>query len=591
MAGRIPEAFIDELIARADIAEIIGARIEIKRAGREYKALCPFHGEKTPSFTISPNKGFYHCFGCNAHGTALGFIMEYENLGFVEAVENLADLVGLEVPRETTQAPTRERHAAVYSVLAEADQIFRARLKTHEPAVEYLKARGIDGATAAKFGMGFATDSWDALISELGGDGTANSGDATEILKVAGLVIENDSGRRYDRFRNRLMFPIRDHRGRVIGFGGRVIGDGEPKYLNSPETPVFHKGQALYGLYEARQSRADLNRMVVVEGYLDVASLAQHGIPYAVATLGTATTKDHILRLTRLATRVVFCFDGDRAGRKAAWRALETALPHAGGNAEFSFLFLPDGEDPDSIVRGEGAAAFEARSDAAQPLSDFLVEGLAAQVDSQSADGRAHLATLAAPLLRRVPQGVFKALVLETLAKAVGLSAERLETLMLPGATEATQATIQPARPMPLAGRSTLVRQAIGLVLHYPHRAAEVAVPPGLEGVPLAGTALLLKLLETSRSHPQITSAGLLERFRDDPEGRHLGKLLARPTQDEESVATAVLNDCLNRILDLHQRQRRAELTARAGQLNAEEKEEYQRLMTGSGNSAGTETD
>jgi DNA primase len=585
MAGRIPEAFIDELIARADIAEVIGARIEIKRAGREYKALCPFHGEKTPSFTISPDKGFYHCFGCSAHGTALGFIMEYENLSFVEAVENLADLVGLEVPRETSQAPTRERYAAVYSVLAEADQIFRASLKTHEPAVEYLKARGIDGATAAKFGMGFATDSWDALISELGGGGAPTGSDATEILKVAGLVIENESGRRYDRFRNRLMFPIRDHRGRVIGFGGRVLGDGEPKYLNSPETPVFHKGRALYGLYEARQSRADLNRMVVVEGYLDVASLAQHGIPYAVATLGTATTKDHIVRLTRLATRVVFCFDGDRAGRKAGWRALETALPHTGGNAEFSFLFLPDGEDPDSIVRSEGAAAFEARLDAAQPLSDFLVENLAAQVDSNSADGRARLATLAGPMLQRVPDGIFKALVLETLAEAIGLSADRLAKLMLPGAESANPAP-QPARPMPLAGRSTLVRQAISLALHYPDRAAEVTIPDGLSDVPLAGTTLLLRLLETTRNHPQITAAGLLERFRDDPEGRHLGKLLSQHSQDEETVATAILNDCLGRILHQHQHQRLKDLTNRAGHHTPEEKEEYQRLMANLGNSS-----
>ncbi len=587
MAGRIPEAFIDELIARADIAEIIGARIEIKRAGREFKALCPFHGEKTPSFTISPAKGFYHCFGCNAHGTALGFIMEYENLGFVEAVENLADLVGLEVPRETAQAAPRERYAAVYSVLAEADQIFRAHLKTHEPAVAYLKARGIDGTTAAKFGMGFAPDSWDGLISELGG-GTEDN-DGTEILKVAGLVIENDKGRRYDRFRNRLMFPIRDHRGRVIGFGGRVLGDAEPKYLNSPETPVFHKGQALYGLYEARQSRADLSRMVVVEGYLDVASLAQHGIPYAVATLGTATTKDHILRLTRLATRVVFCFDGDRAGRKAAWRALETALPHAGGNAEFSFLFLPEGEDPDSIVRQEGAAAFEDRLDAAQSLSDFLVKSLAAQVDNQSADGRARLATLAGPLLRRVPEGVFKALVLDTLAEAVGLSADRLGALLLPGTGEPSGP--EPPRTLPLAGRSTLVRQAIGLVLHYPQRAADAAIPAGLENVPLAGTGLLLRLLETTRSHPQINSAGLLERFRDDPDGRHLGKLLAHPPQDEEDVATAVLNDCLARILDLHRRRRRAELTARSGQLTEEEKAEYHRLISDPGNSAGPDPD
>ena len=584
MAGRIPEAFIDELIARADIAEVIGARVELKRAGREFKALCPFHGEKTPSFTIVPSKGFYHCFGCGAHGTALGFIMDYENLGFVEAVENLADLVGLEVPREATPEPARERYASIFSALAQADQIFRAALKQHAPAADYLKARGVDGATAAKFGMGFAADRWDQLLTELGGT------DNGDVLLAAGLVIENDKGRRYDRFRNRLMFPIRDHRGRVIGFGGRVMGDGEPKYLNSPETAVFHKGQALYGLYEARQSRADLSRIVVVEGYMDVASLAQHGIPYAVATLGTATTKEHLLRLTRLATEIVFCFDGDRAGRKAAWRALETTLPQTGANAQFAFLFLPDGEDPDSIVRTEGAAAFENRIDAAQPLSDFFVEGLAAQVDRDSADGRARLATLAQPLLQRVPDGVFKALLLDTLAEAVGLSSERLTALMLPGGGNPSE-RIESPRPMPLAGRTTLVRQAIGLVLHYPNQAAEVQPPEGLRSATgVAGVSLLLRLLETAHLNPNISPAALVERFRDDSEGRHLNKLILAAPQEDEHIAAKVLEDCLGRIVDVYQRQRLQALTALPAR-TPEQLEEYQRLITSRGNSNGASED
>ena len=577
MSGRIPKPFIDELIARADIAEIIAARVELKRAGREFKALCPFHGEKTPSFTISPEKGFFHCFGCGAHGTALGFLMDYENLSFVEAVEALAEIVGLEVPREAGPAEPRERYAELFAVLAEADQIFRQRLKESPAAIDYLKFRGIDGPTAARFSMGFAPDAWDTLRSALGGS------DEGQLLLQAGLLIENENGRRYDRFRNRIMFPIRDHRGRIIGFGGRALGDGEPKYLNSPETPVFHKGQALYGLYEARQSRTNLNRLVVVEGYLDVASLAQHGIPYAVATQGTATTKDHVLKLTRLASRVVFCFDGDRAGRAAAWRAMETVLPHARGNAEFSFLFLPDGEDPDSLVRQEGAGAFEQRLDQADSLATFLVKELAAQVDSRTVDGRARLAELARPLVARVPEGVYRDLLLEALAESVGLSPPRLAQLLARGVAGQSQAEgTKPAQTVTLAGRSGLIRQAISLVLHYPTTAQQVD-PASLTGIDQPGAGLLRGLLETAQENPKITSAGLLERFRDDAEGRHLGKLMSRPPQDDAEMAAQILADGVARIVSGYRRDRLAELTTRGQHLSPEEKQEYQLLSASPG--------
>ena len=574
MAGRIPQPFIDEIIARADLVELIGTRVELKKAGREFKGLCPFHGEKTPSFTVSPDKGFFHCFGCGAHGTALGFLMDYDNLSFVEAVEALAETVGLEVPREQSSEP-RERHSEILSLLAEADQLFRGKLKESVEAIEYLKYRGLDGATAARFGIGFAPDAWDTLLSELGRN------DNGALLMKAGLVIENERGRRYDRFRNRITFPIRDHRGRVIGFGGRALGDGEPKYLNSPETAVFHKGQALYGLYEARQSRANLDRILVVEGYLDVASLAQHGIPYAVATLGTATTKDHLTRLARLASRVVFCFDGDRAGRAAAWRAMETALPQARGTTEFGFLFLPDGEDPDSLVRKEGAGAFERRLQNAESLATFLVSELASDIDGTTVDGRARLAERAKPMLARVPVGVYRDLLLEALGQAVGLSPARLATLLTSG-TEAPRPTRgASSRPMPLAGRSSLIRQAIALVLHFP-ASSDGLDPAPLRALDQPGAQLLARLLETIHESPHITTAGLLERFRNDPEGQHLGRLL-KPPQDSEGASRAVLKDCLARIESDYKRQRLAELTALGADMSPDEKQEYQELVAGPG--------
>ena len=545
----------------------------MKKAGREFKGLCPFHSEKTPSFTVVPAKGFYHCFGCGANGSALGFLMAYESLSFVEAVEALADLLGMEVPRETGPAP--ERHDPVYEVLKEADQLYRAQLRQNDAAVSYLRDRGIDGTTAAHFAMGYAPDSWDTLLKALG-----SSPARIQALIDAGLVIAADSGRRYDRFRDRLMFPIRDHRGRVIGFGGRLLGEGEPKYLNSPETVAFHKGQALYGLYEARQSRAALNRILIVEGYMDVASLAQHGIPYAVATLGTATTADHLRRLTRLADTLIFCFDGDRAGRQAAWRAMENALAHARGAVTFKFLFLPEGEDPDSMVRTEGAAAFETRLDGAQPLADFLVQELTARTDPNSVDGRARLAELARPLLKRVPEGVYRELLLEQLAATVKLDRVRLEGL-LGGAQQAPPpAAAEPRRrPGPTAGRPSLVRQAIALALHYPEIAAQTAPAPGLADVGQPGIDLLVALLETARERPHISTAGLLERFRDDPNGQHLGKLAAQPPLDDEEAAPQVLVDSLTRIISEHKKNRLAELLARRRSLNPAEQQELDRLL------------
>ena len=444
MAGRIPQAFIDELIARTDIVELIGGRVQLKKAGREWKACCPFHNEKTPSFWVSPDKQFYHCFGCGAHGTALGFLIEHDKLPFPDAVEELASRLGLEVPRDDGGAPRTRPGEDLYGLLAQVAQYYRDCLRESPRAKQYLEGRGITAESCVKFAVGYAPDSWDAVLKRFGGSAAHE-----RALLEAGLVIERsgkgESGH-YDRFRDRVMFPIRDARGRPIAFGGRVIEAAEPKYLNSPETPLFHKGRELYGLYEARQALRKVERLLVVEGYVDVVRLAQSGIHYAVATLGTATTPEHLNRLFRVTSEVVFCFDGDRAGRTAAWRALENALEHARDGRQLRFLFLPEGHDPDTLVGAEGAEAFEARIAGAVPISEFLVGQLVALTDLSSVDGRARLAELARPLLARVPPGVYRELLLERLAAEVRMPAGRLAQLLNAPQARARAERVRPRR-------------------------------------------------------------------------------------------------------------------------------------------------
>ena len=572
MNGRIPHSFIDDLVARADIVEVVGKRVNLTKAGRDYKAPCPFHDEKTPSFTVSAQKGFYHCFGCGAHGTAIGFLMNYENLGFVDAVEALAEMLGVEVPREARAARRTEAGANLYELLAKADRIYRAALKGSSRAIDYLKNRGIEGVTAARFAMGYAPDAWDTVLRALGTDGQRR-----RQLIDAGLVNRNENGREYDRFRDRIMFPIRDTRGRVIGFGGRVLGAGEPKYMNSPETPVFHKGRELYGIYEAQHGPGRTigrpEEILVVEGYLDVASLAQHGIGPAVATLGTATTVDHIRRLTRMTQRVIFCFDGDRAGWAAAWRAMETALPHAGGRVELQFLLLPEGEDPDSLVRSRGAEAFLEKVQSAAPLSEFLLGELKSQVDLSNADGRSRLVALAKPLFSRLPEGVYRELLIREVAEVVGLGTEGLERELETSETAPPYHRGEEARAAAVNPRGTLIRQAISLVLNYPSIAPKLAEIPDLAMIDQPGARLLRQLLETAVEHAEISPARLLERFRDDPEGRHLGRLLNTAPLDSEEAASAVLQDMLERIVAEHLKRRLEALLAKSP-LSADERAE-----------------
>jgi DNA primase len=588
MPGRIPQSFIDELVARIDIVEVIGGRIQLKKAGREYKACCPFHGEKTASFTVSPAKQFYHCFGCGAHGTVLGFLIEHDRLGFIDAVEELAARAGMEIPREAREGgegPDRE----LYDLTTAVAQFYRDELKGDARAGEYLQGRGLTGETCARFGIGYAPDSWNAVLRKFGGTQPGR-----DRLFSAGLIIEREGPKRgddnhYDRFRDRIMFPIRDARGRVIGFGGRVLDKGEPKYLNSPETPLFHKGRELYGFYEARQSRADLKRLMVVEGYMDVVRLHQAGITYAVATLGTATTQDHLARLFRVGNEVVFSFDGDRAGRAAAWRALENALSQAKEGRQIRFLFLPEGHDPDTLVGEEGAEKFEGRLADALPLSEYLVQHLSSEVDLEHVDGRARLAELARPLIARVPAGVYRELLIDRLAETVRMPGARLATLLKLDGTGEGRTTDSTGddrgASAPLShGRRNLVRQAITLTLHHPHAAASIADPDALRDVDRPGIELLIELLKVAASVPKSTLAGLLERWRDRPEGTHLAKLATSELPELSREQAAIeLKQAVNKLLTDGSPARRRDallVKARASGLSVDEKQELQRLLT-----------
>jgi DNA primase len=555
MAGLIPQDFISDLVARADIVEVIGRRVQLKKAGREFKACCPFHDEKTPSFTVSPSKGFYHCFGCGAHGTPIDFLMEFDHMSFPEAVETLANSMGLEVPRTESDRPA-QRYDELFELTSRVERFWQNALRENDAAVNYLKQRGIDGTTAKRFGLGYAVDGWSTLLDKFG-----TSPEAIERLLATGLIIRKDNGGHYDRFRDRITFPIRDARGRCIGFGGRAMGDGEPKYLNSPETVLFHKGRELYGLFEARQALRQIERLVVVEGYMDVVALARHGIDFSVATLGTATTTDHLNRLFRLTENVDFCFDADRAGEQAAWRALETALPQIREGRQVRFVFLPDGHDPDSFVNEFGSAAFIAALDNGVALSDYLIAELASQVNLDTVDGRARLAELAKPLLTKIPPGVYRELLIESLADTVQLSSAKLDRMLgrgEDGRRESAGGTrLRQNRAVPAStGKPSVVRRAITLLLNHPEAAAKLDVMK-IAGLNRPGIELLRDLIETVQEEPNITTAGLLERWRHDDQGRHLGKLAAVDVPgDEEFNPAAELADCLEQLALAGRRER-----------------------------------
>jgi len=530
----IPNDFIQTLLSRVDIVDVIDRFVPLKKAGANYSACCPFHSEKSPSFTVSPTKQFYHCFGCGAHGTAIGFLMEYGGKAFPDAVEELARDAGLEVPRveRPGESDRREQAGDLAALTLEAAKFYRAQLKDSPRAIAYLKERGLTGAIAAKFGVGYAPDAWQPLAA-------AFERYDDPALETAGLVIAGEAGKRYDRFRDRIMFPIHDSRGQVIGFGGRVLGAGEPKYLNSPETPLFSKGRELYGLFLARHAIREAGTVVVVEGYMDVVALAQHGVEYAVATLGTATTPAHVQKLFRQSDRVVFCFDGDAAGRKAAWRALENTLPVLADGKNAAFLFLPDGEDPDDFVRQRGKAAFEALIDRATPASEFLVAGLSAQHPPTTAEGRAALVAAARPFLAEMTAPVLVALLRRRLAELTGLPETELRELLglgAPvardhGAAAARDSDRGPRRAAPLAKPGqrrapSLVRELIQALLLQPELARLSELPKPADGSH-EGAALGALVAFCAEGEYPLTTAGIMQHFAETPYESVLASALA----------------------------------------------------------------
>ncbi|WP_313645564.1 DNA primase [Stenotrophomonas sp.] len=569
--ARLPDAFIDDLLARTDIVEVVGSRVPLKRQGKEYASRCPFHDERSASFTVSPTKQFYHCFGCGAHGTAISFLMNYDRLEFLDAVDELAKRVGMEIPRETNARTPQQQDDSrdQYSALDAATRFFQKQLEGNDKARAYLDGRGVDADTRARFSIGYAPDGYSALKDALGKDERR-----MKLLDRVGLFSKNDRGHVYDKFRDRVMFPIFDRRGRVIAFGGRVMAapddgrDAGPKYLNSPETALFHKGRELYGLWQVRQANQKIERLIVVEGYMDVVSLFQFGVTQAVATLGTATTPDHAELLFRNAPDVYFCFDGDAAGRRAGWRALESVLPRMKDGRQAFFLFLPDGEDPDTIVRKEGADAFDARLKQGTPLSQFFFDELGREINLGTLDGKARLAERAKPMLAQIPDGAFGDLMKQELARLTGI-----------GSTATTAAPV--ARPpmrntaVPVQKRS-LVRAAIAILLQQPSLAMNLEGHHAISGLRLPGIELLVELLNLVQQRPDISTGALLEHFNEREEQAALHKLAAQALPGDEAMWAQELQDAILQLEKQLLTQRLEELQAKQRQQGLDDTDKYE---------------
>lgn len=584
MAGRIPRNFIDDLLSRTDLVGLIDQRVRLKKAGKNYQACCPFHNEKSPSFTVSPDKQFYHCFGCGAHGNAISFLMEYEHLEFVEAIEDLAAAAGVSVEREndhgggqTTSALSNPVSKDLFELMNNVSRYFAHQLRQHQRSqevIDYLKGRGLSGEIVQKFSIGFAPDEWDALSKQFGKGKVVQ-----DQLLECGMLIENEQKRRYDRFRDRVMFPIRDRRGRVIGFGGRVLGDGTPKYLNSPETSLFHKGRELYGFYEVRQAHKDIPQILVVEGYMDVVSLAQYEIDYAVATLGTSTTAEHLQTLFRASRQIICCYDGDRAGRDAAWRALENALPQLRDDVALKFMFLPDGEDPDTLVQQVGKEGFEQKMKEALPLSEFMFQRLSSEIDISTDAGLSHLANRARELIIQVKADFYQEMLKNQLAKWLRWDTQRLARFFNESQKEASK------KPTTKALRLTPMRRAIAILLQHPEIAQDAPELNFLQQLPLKGGELLIELTEQARSKPGITTAQLLERWRERPENNALNKMASLDLEVDDRVDTTgyaqEFNDILTSFVEQLLQQRYDALNTKSltGKLTLEEKREMQQLM------------
>ena len=574
MAGRIPEKFIDDLLARVDIVDVIQERVPLKKSGRDWSARCPFHDERSPSFTVSPAKQFYHCFGCGAHGSAIGFLINYDRLEFPDAVEELANRTGLKVPYEGGRDAPREDATDLYNLLDSAASFYRRQLGENAAARAYFAKRGLDEANLVRFNLGYAPDAWDALKNALG-----TSAPRIALLEKAGLLTSGERGTPYDRFRGRVMFPILDRRGRTIAFGGRVLASSDhpdrgnqtsggaaaasqksdgPKYLNSPETPLFHKGRELFGLWQVREANQKIARLIVVEGYMDVISLHQFGVTQAVATLGTATTRDHAEILFRQCADVYFCFDGDRAGRQAAWRAVESVLPRMRDGRQALFLFVPDGEDPDSLIRKEGLDRFEQRLKDAMSLGEFFFAELGKDVNLASLDGKARLAERARPLLAQIPDGAFRDLMLAELDKITGV---RVQVATAP--VDAAAIRQHNTRPQ----QRSLVRAAVMLLVQRPALAAAAEPPWTFAELRQPGIALLIELIGVCRARPDITTGALLEHFTEREEATALQKLAVMDFPGGEDESRAEFLGAIGQLDRQTDSQRRSDLQLRLKEL------------------------
>ena len=615
MAGLIPQTFIDDLLSRADIVEVVDKRVTLKKSGKNYSACCPFHKEKTPSFSVQPERQFYYCFGCGAGGNAIGFIMNFDQTDFPQAVESLARDNGMEVPREENAAATRRQseNSKLFEVLEEASKFYCQQLRRHEQrksAVDYLKARGVSGEIARDFCIGYAAPGWDNLLKAIAGD----ANEQKSLLK-AGMVIEKEPrkaqgsentntelARYYDRFRDRIIFPIRDSRGRTIAFGGRVLGDDKPKYLNSPETTVFHKGAELYGLFEAKKANNKLKRILIVEGYMDVIALAQMGIRNSVATLGTATSDRHLIQLFRLVPEVVFCFDGDNAGRTAAWRALEASLSEMQDGRQVKFLFLPEGEDPDTLVRKIGEAAFNLLIEKATPLEQFFFDKLSEGLDIRTIEGRARLSNVAKPLIAKFPKGIYGQLMLDKLSETLGVASESLDKLIdshskqakgssappspadskpmtedapyEPGFDQSSNPSSKswPSNPKPTSSNLNVYRKpaavkAIELLMQNPEVVLSITADLSpLHSAGDEGRQLLLSLIDMVRRDPETDTPTLLGYCSGSPFGNQITRLKSEnitPIEGLEQEFLQILDKILSDVVKKLESQKRREALAK----------------------------
>ncbi|EKT58160.1 DNA primase [Providencia burhodogranariea] len=544
MAGRIPRSFINDLLARTDIVDLVDAKVPLKKQGKNHHACCPFHNEKTPSFTVNSERQFYYCFGCGAHGNAIDFLMNYDKLDFVEAIEELSASHGLDVPYETGTGTSQiELHQRqnLYQLMEKINLFYHSALShpSANKAKDYLSQRGLSVEVIEHFSIGFAPPGWDNLLKKF-----AVAPDSRKQLDEAGMLVTNDKGHMYDRFRERIMFPIRDRRGRVIAFGGRVLGDAIPKYLNSPETDIFHKGRQLFGLYEATQNSSELAKLLVVEGYMDVVALAQYGIRYAVASLGTSTTAEHIQLLYRSTDTVVCCYDGDRAGREAAWRALENALPYLTDGRQLRFMFLPDGEDPDSLVRKEGKEVFEERMNDAKTLSSFLFDSLVPQVDLKTQEGRAKFSKLAIPLIKQIPGETLRLYMAQELGNFIGIPDISQVLAMID--RESTESVGYQAPKL----KPTTMRILIALLVQNPNLSEFVPSLEGIAHIQMPGLSLFQELVSVCRSTPGMTTGQLLELYRDNKFANQLEKLATWNDIEIEEIAEKTFKDALNHLFN-----------------------------------------